>query len=115
MVSSIALARGRTQRKTWCTEPYPGVQSRLQHIYHGPPSVRVDLNPMPESTLCPRQGLWIWPQRLPGRQVATPLPPPTPQLFLLQSELGLPQPLTRRRVCPPPHPVQGGGHKIEKR
>ncbi len=23
---------------------------------------RVDLNPMPESTFSPSQGLWIWPQ-----------------------------------------------------
>jgi hypothetical protein len=29
-------------------------------------------------------------------------------LFLQSSELGLPQPITRRRVCPPP-PVLGGG------
>ncbi len=39
------------------------LQSRLQHIYHGQPYARVDLlNPMPESTLSPSQGLWIWPQ-----------------------------------------------------
>jgi hypothetical protein len=38
------------------------LQSRLQHIYQGQPYVRVDLNPMPESTLFPSQGLWIWPQ-----------------------------------------------------
>jgi hypothetical protein len=53
--------------------PYVGVyynltlcplQSRLQHIYHGQPNARVDLNPIPESTLSPSQGLWIWP--LPG-------------------------------------------------
>ncbi len=40
--------------------PYAGVdynltlrplQSRLQHIYQGKPYARVDLNPMPESTL----------------------------------------------------------------
>jgi hypothetical protein len=40
--------------------PYAGVgynltlcplQSRLQHIYHGQLYARVDLNPMPESTL----------------------------------------------------------------
>jgi hypothetical protein len=39
--------------------PYAGVdynltlcqlQSRLQHIYHGQPFARVDLNPIPEST-----------------------------------------------------------------
>jgi hypothetical protein len=33
------------------------LQSRLQHIYHGQPYARVDLNPMPESTLSPSQGL----------------------------------------------------------
>ncbi len=52
-------------------EPYTGVdyylglgrlQSRLRHIYHGQPYARVDLNPMPESTLSPSQGLRIWPQ-----------------------------------------------------
>ncbi len=49
--------------------PYAGVdynlalcplQSRLQHIYIWQPSAR-DLNPMPESTLSPSQGLLIWP------------------------------------------------------
>jgi hypothetical protein len=49
--------------------PYAGVdynlnlfplQSRLQHIYHGQPYARVDLNPVPESTFSPSQGLWIW-------------------------------------------------------
>jgi hypothetical protein len=52
--------------------PYAGVdykltfyplQSRLQHIYHGQPYARVDINPMPESTLIPPVrdfgfGLW---------------------------------------------------------
>jgi hypothetical protein len=33
--------------------------SRLQHIYHGQPCARVDLIPLPESTLSPSQGLWI--------------------------------------------------------
>ncbi len=37
------------------------LQSPLQHMYHGQPYVRVDLNPMPESSLSPSQGLWIWP------------------------------------------------------
>jgi hypothetical protein len=37
------------------------LQSRLQHIYHGQPYARVDLNPLPESTFYPTQGLWIWP------------------------------------------------------
>ncbi len=36
------------------------LQSRLQHIYHGRPYARVDLNPMPVSTLSPSHGLWIW-------------------------------------------------------
>ncbi len=51
--------------------PYAGVdynltlrplQSRLQHNYHGhffgQPYARVDLKPMPESTLSPSQGRW---------------------------------------------------------
>jgi hypothetical protein len=55
--------------------PYAGVdhnltlcplQSRLQHIYHGQQFAGVDLNPMPESTLSPSQGLWIWPLHLLG-------------------------------------------------
>ncbi len=37
------------------------LQSRLQHIYHGQPYARVDLNPMPESTLSSSQRLRIWP------------------------------------------------------
>jgi hypothetical protein len=45
--------------------PYAGVdynltlcplQSRLQHIYHGQSYARVDLNPLPESTLAPQSG-----------------------------------------------------------
>jgi hypothetical protein len=51
--------------------PYAGVdynltlcplQNLLQHIYHGQPYARIDLNPMPKLTLSPSQGLWIWPQ-----------------------------------------------------
>ncbi len=66
----VSVFRGRIQRKTWCTGPHAGVdknltlcplQSRLQHIYHGQPYARVDLNPMPQSILSPSQGLWIWP------------------------------------------------------
>jgi hypothetical protein len=67
------MVRGRIQRKTWCMGPYARddynltlrvcpLRSRLQHIYHGQPYTRVDLNPMPESTLFPSKGLWIWPQ-----------------------------------------------------
>ncbi len=37
---------------------------RLQHMFHGPAYARVDLNPMPEPTLSPSQGLRIWPQFL---------------------------------------------------
>jgi hypothetical protein len=36
-------------------------QSRLQHMYHGQPYARVDLNLLPELTLSPSQGLHIWP------------------------------------------------------
>jgi hypothetical protein len=55
-----------SKEKTLCMGPYAGVdynltlwqlQSRLQHIYRGHPYARVDLNPMPELTLSPRQGL----------------------------------------------------------
>ncbi len=51
-------------KQTWCMGPDAGVdynltlcplKSRLQHIYHGQPYARVDLNPMPESTL-PQSG-----------------------------------------------------------
>jgi hypothetical protein len=52
--------------------PYAGVdynlascplQSRHQHIYHGQPYARVDLNPMPESTLTLCQSLLYPPVR----------------------------------------------------
>jgi hypothetical protein len=35
------------------------LQSRLQHIYHGQPYARADLNPTPKSTISPRKGLCI--------------------------------------------------------
>jgi hypothetical protein len=35
------------------------LKSRLQHVYHGQLYARVDLNPMPESTLSPSQSLCI--------------------------------------------------------
>jgi hypothetical protein len=35
------------------------LQSRLQHIYYGQSYSRFDLNPVPESTLSPSQGLRI--------------------------------------------------------
>jgi hypothetical protein len=70
----LFLCRGRIQRKPWCMRPYDGadyylllcpLQSRPQHIYYGQPYARVDLNTVPESTLSPIQGLWIWPQFIP--------------------------------------------------
>jgi hypothetical protein len=33
------------------------LQSRLQHIYHGQPYARIDINPVPESILFLSQGL----------------------------------------------------------
>jgi hypothetical protein len=55
--------------------PYAGVEynftlcTALQHMYHGQPYAyaRVELIPMPESTLFLSQGLWTWPQMLEGR------------------------------------------------
>jgi hypothetical protein len=46
--------------------PYAGVDynltlCRLQHMYHGQPYDKVDLNTVLESTLSPSQGLRIWP------------------------------------------------------
>jgi hypothetical protein len=43
------------------TSPY--VLSRVDYntFTMGQPYARVDLNPMPEPTLSPSQGLWIWP------------------------------------------------------
>ncbi len=37
------------------------LQGQLQHIYHGQPYARVNLNPVLESTLSPSQGVWICP------------------------------------------------------
>jgi hypothetical protein len=60
-------AISRIQRKALCMGPYAGadsdlslclLQSQLQHIYHA----WALGNPMPESTLSPNQGLWIWSQ-----------------------------------------------------
>jgi hypothetical protein len=38
------------------------LQSRLQHMYHGRPYARVDLNPMPEPTFSTSKELGILPQ-----------------------------------------------------
>ncbi len=63
-LSNFMGTRGRIHR-TLCMGPYAGadynltlcpLQSRLQHMYHGQPYTRVDLYPMPESTLSPNQG-----------------------------------------------------------
>ncbi len=48
------------------------LQSRLQHIYHGQSYARVDLNPIPESTVSTNQGLWIWPQYVHHRTASCP-------------------------------------------
>ncbi len=37
------------------------LQCRLQHMYHGHPYARVNLDPMLKLTLSPSQWLWIWP------------------------------------------------------
>ncbi len=43
------------------TSPYFTRESTPAHLrMGGQPYARVDLNPMPESTLSPSQGLWIW-------------------------------------------------------
>jgi hypothetical protein len=65
------VIRGRIQRKAWCLGPYAGAASPYVHsrvdsntltMSKQPLQARVDLNPMPESTLSPSQGLWIWSQ-----------------------------------------------------
>ena len=50
----MALYTGVVYNLTICL-----LQSRLKHIYHGQPYAKVDLNPMPELTLSPSQGLKI--------------------------------------------------------
>jgi hypothetical protein len=67
VIKSYAVSAGETctetesKEKTWCMGPYAGVDHnltlcplycRLQHITMG--------TSMPESTLSPSQGLWIW-------------------------------------------------------
>jgi hypothetical protein len=67
-------AESNEKRGVWKLEPYAGVDynltlCRLRHIYHGQPSARIDLKPIPESTLTlcqkstlsPSQVLRIWP------------------------------------------------------
>jgi hypothetical protein len=99
MAASTALARGRIQRKKWDLMPELTITSPYIHS-------RVDLNLMPESTLSPSQGLWIWPQRLPGRQVATPLPPPHSFFSCIQN-WDSPNPSPAGECAPPP-PGSGG-------
>jgi hypothetical protein len=51
------------------------------------------------------------------RQALIPQSRQSAKLFLQSSELELPQPLTRRRVCPPtPHPpvLGGGAHSLAR-
>ncbi len=67
---TVELPEAESKENYGCMGPYVGadynltfcpLQSRLQHIYHGQPYARVDLNPMPESTLSPSQGLGFGP------------------------------------------------------
>jgi hypothetical protein len=78
LLYGLSENRGRIQRKTLWKGPYAivdynptiwSLQCRLQHIYHGQPYARVDLNPMPESTLSSSQGLRIWSQCCSLRQL----------------------------------------------
>jgi hypothetical protein len=44
------------------TSPYVhSTESTSTHLPWAAPLCQSDLNPMPESTLSPSQGLWIWP------------------------------------------------------
>jgi hypothetical protein len=117
---------------------YNLILCRLQYIYHGQPYARVDHNPMPESTLSPSQGLWIWPRfseksSLIQLQSFFCLPDclefstrfyakhkfhkvliyMSTTVYVPSLELGLPHPFSRKRVCPPPPDQRvgpGGGH-----
>ncbi len=61
----INFIRGRIKKKhgVWdpmpkLTVPSPYVHSGVDsHMYHWQPYARVDINPMPESTVSPSQGL----------------------------------------------------------
>ncbi len=47
-------------------------------------------------------------------QSSTPQSRQSAKLYLKSSELGLPQPLTRRRVCPPPPGLGGGAFSLAR-
>jgi hypothetical protein len=52
------------QRKAWCMGPYAGVDYTLPYVRSTANSNTCIMgigNPMPESTLSPSQGFWIWP------------------------------------------------------
>jgi hypothetical protein len=49
-----------SHRPKLLTSPYVDSRVNSQHIYHGQLHARVDLNPMPESTLSTSLGLRIW-------------------------------------------------------
>jgi hypothetical protein len=55
------ISEAESKQKDSVMGPYATVDYNLQHIYHGQPNARVNLNPMPESTLSASQGLCIWP------------------------------------------------------
>jgi hypothetical protein len=58
----ISVVRGIIQRKTWCTGLMPELTITSPYVYSraGSNTITMD-NHMPESTLSPSQGLWIWP------------------------------------------------------
>jgi hypothetical protein len=68
--SETEYAEAESKEKHGVFDPYAGVdynltlcplQSRLQHIYHGHGQLyaRVDLSPIPESTLSPQSGTFV--------------------------------------------------------
>ena len=60
MLQSVSMYNRLYSKRNMIMGPYAGVDYKLtlcplQHIYHGQPYARVDLNPMPESTLSASQ------------------------------------------------------------
>jgi hypothetical protein len=60
----LAEAKSKEKPCVWNPMLELSITSPYVHFrvgYNGQPYARVDLNPMPESTLSPSQGLGIWP------------------------------------------------------
>ncbi len=55
-----AKVESKEQHGVW--DPMTTPESIPTHLPRGQPYAKVDLNPMPEATLSPSQGLSIWPQ-----------------------------------------------------